>query len=283
MKVDGSPGFPSNDRTSAANTPSASSSRADQIYRTGTIGNLLKRALHWWLRSQLDHLDSLHIEIDGSNRQILSGCIPRVVLTAENAIYQGISLRWVQVTAQQIRLQTGEILKGKPLVLLEPIPANIQVRLTESDINASLENGHHPGNHSVPSLLASALSEVLQSWWQSTHPTTQERLAPAIALCQPSHPTPTWMQIQLQPDGLIWEMANQHTRQTAQRCILQTSLQANAPSQLQLSQPQIQLDPPSKWLSLQEYAWDLGPEVTIDALTLETGQLSGSARLLVKP
>jgi hypothetical protein len=202
-----------------------------------------------------------------------------VVLTAENAVYQGISLRWVQVTAQQIRLQTGAILRGNPLVLLEPIPANIQVRLTESDINASLGNGHH----STPSLLASALSEVLQSWWQSTHQTTKERLAPAIALCQASQPAPTRMQIQLQPDGLIWEMANHHTSQPARRCILQTNLQANAPSQLQLSQPQIQLDPPSQWFSLEEYAWDLGPEVTIDALTLETGQLSGSARLLVKP
>jgi hypothetical protein len=209
--------------------------------------------------------------------------MPRVVLTAENAIYQGISLRWVQVTAQQIRLHTGEILKGNPLVLSEPIPVNIQVRLTESDLNASLRNGHHPGKHSTPSLLASALSEVLQSWWQSSHQITRERLSPAIALCQASHPTPTWMQIQLQPDGLIWEMANHHTSQPAQHCILQTSLQTNASSQLQLNQPQIQIEPPSQWFSLQEYAWDLGPEVTIDTLNLETGQLSGSARLLVKP
>lgn len=275
MKVDGSP---INDRTSAANSPSASTDRTEQISRTGALGKLLKRALHWWLRSQLDHLDSLHIAIDGSNRQILSGCIPRVVLAAENAVYQGIALRWVQVTTQQIRVSTSEILQGHPLVLSEPIPIDIQVQLTEADINASLATDHH----NAPSLLANALYEVLQAWWQSTqNPITQERLTEAIALC--AAPTPTQMQIQLQPDGLLWEIANHQRNQPAQTCILQTGLQAHPPSQLQLQQPHIQIDPPCQWLPLAEYAWDLGPEVTIDELTLETGQLSGKARLQVNP
>jgi hypothetical protein len=268
MKVDGSP--ISDRMPTTSNSP------------VSAVGRVLRGALQWWLRSQLDHLDSLHIDIHGSNRQIFSGQIPQVVLTAENATYRGIALHWVRATAHQIHLQIGDILRGHPLVLSETISACMQVQLTEADLNTSLDSGSHSQATTAPSLLAAALFEVLQTWWQSTsNATTRQRLHAAIALfgSSPSPETFPRTHIQLQPNGLIWEIANSQGR----CCRLQTQLQATTPSQLRLAHPRIQIDPPSPWLPLEEYSWDLGTDVAIEELTLDTGRLAGSAQLLVRP
>lgn len=103
------------------------------------ITRLLVPAVRLWLKSQVEQIHSLSVEINGGDRQILSGVLPQAVVIAEQAIYQGLHLSKVQVQASSIRVNLGQVLRGKPLRLLNPIPVDLDVYWKESDLNASLQ------------------------------------------------------------------------------------------------------------------------------------------------
>ena len=109
------------------------------------ISKVLSPALRLWLRSQVDSFDELDIIIEGKNRQILQGYIPRVSLSSSQAVYQGLHLGNVKMIAENIRINIGQILKGKPLELLEPIHVTGKVCLEPSDLSASLDSLILPG------------------------------------------------------------------------------------------------------------------------------------------
>jgi LmeA-like phospholipid-binding len=115
------------------------------------VTGVLTKALKLWLRSQVSRVEELDVQIKATDRQLLSGSIPWVSISANNAIYQGLHLTSIQLTAESIRIDIGSVLKGKPLKLLEAIPVTGQVLLEESDLNASLTSG----------LLSAALKDAL--------------------------------------------------------------------------------------------------------------------------
>lgn len=85
------------------------------------IASVLSPAIKLYLRSQVDQVEGLEIKIKGGDSQILRGHIPEVSLMAQRAIYQGLFLSQVQVTGENIKINLGQVLKGKALRLLEPI------------------------------------------------------------------------------------------------------------------------------------------------------------------
>lgn len=119
--------------------------------RIRVITTVLKGALKLFVRSQVTDIQELDIDIKASDRQLLSGRIPSVSVFASGAVYKGLHLSSIQLTAENIRINTGSILKGQPLRLSEAIPVTGTLVLEEKDVNASLTSA----------LLSGALNDVL--------------------------------------------------------------------------------------------------------------------------
>lgn len=106
--------------------------------KRGLISRVLPSAIALWLKSQVEHVEDLHIRIEGRDRQILTGHVPGVQLSARKAVYRGIHVSHIQLAATGIRVNLRQVLRGKPLTLLEVIPVQGQLTVTEADLNASL-------------------------------------------------------------------------------------------------------------------------------------------------
>ncbi len=115
------------------------------------VTNVLTTALKLWLRSQVSQISQLEVDIQASDRQLLSGCIPLVSIFASHAVYRGLHLSQVQLVAENIRVNIGSVLKGQPLRLLETVPVFGELFVEEGDLNASLSS----------ELLSTTLNDVL--------------------------------------------------------------------------------------------------------------------------
>ena len=144
-----------------AGDPGSQSSGGDETNKTSgkgsrLIGRILPAAVRFWLRSQVEQVDSLSLALEGRDRQLLSGYLPGVSVSAEQAIYQGIHIGQLQLSAQDIRINVGQVVRGKPLRLLKVFPVLGEVALTSDDLNASLSS----------ELLAGGLRDFWQSLLQ---------------------------------------------------------------------------------------------------------------------
>lgn len=115
------------------------------------ISKVLSPAVRLFLRSSVEQIEDLDVQIQGHDRQILRGYIPGVRLGVASAIYQGLHLGRVKLQGENIRLNIGQVLRGKPLQLLEPIRVRGEVKIDETKLNDSIESP----------LLASALTDLL--------------------------------------------------------------------------------------------------------------------------
>ncbi len=104
-------------------------------------GYLLNPLVAAWIRSEVENVDNLQVQIAGSDAQILSGHIPRAQVAGENLSYQGFQVSQLQIRGQDIRLNVNEAVQGrKPLRLLAPVPVHVSLRLTEADLNRTLQS-----------------------------------------------------------------------------------------------------------------------------------------------
>jgi hypothetical protein len=128
-----------------AETPHEATAIAEQegsARRGGSrlIGRILPAAVRLWLRSQVEQVESLSIGLDGRDREILSGAIPAVSVAATHAVYEGIHIGELQLSAQDIRINIGQVVRGKPLRLLKAFPVVGAVALSAEDVNASVSS-----------------------------------------------------------------------------------------------------------------------------------------------
>jgi hypothetical protein len=118
---------------------------------SGRIGKIISPALRFWLRSVCDRLDCLDLDIIGKNRQILTGYIPKVALAFEGAVYQALHFTQGWAIGENIRINLGQVIQGKPLQILEPITVTGEILLETADLKTSLNSP----------LLATALKDFL--------------------------------------------------------------------------------------------------------------------------
>ena len=93
------------------------------------ISKLLSSAVKLYLRSQVTQVEDLQVKISGKNKQILKGYIPQVFLSCDRAIYQGLNLSQIELNGLDIAINLPEVIKKKPLRLLEPIFVEIKLKL----------------------------------------------------------------------------------------------------------------------------------------------------------
>lgn len=113
---------------------------SDKSSGSRIISRVLPPAIRFWLSTQLEHVEALEFRIEGRDRDILSGHIPEVFLSAQKAVYQGIHLSQATVKASEIRINLGQVIRRKPLRLLAPFPVSGTVFLTAADFNQSLRS-----------------------------------------------------------------------------------------------------------------------------------------------
>ncbi|MEB3335911.1 MAG: DUF2993 domain-containing protein, partial [Leptolyngbyaceae bacterium] len=234
------------------------------------ITTVLSPAVGLWLRSQVEHVEALQVKIESGDRQILSGNIQRVFASADRAIYQGLHLSHIQVAGENIRLNLGQVLKGKPVQLLEPIFIETELSLQESDLNASLQ---------AP-LLAQAVTDLVATLLTTGLGDMQDELplsSQSINL--------TNLQILVGVDQLTLSAGLISTSGTTTPFVIRTGLRLASGHELQFEHPQ--------WLTsltakrglplkdLDGFKLDLGSDVEIQTLSLVQGQLSCRGRIKV--
>ena len=236
---------------------------------SGVISKVLAPAIRLWLKSQTEHLEDLKLSIQAGNRQILSGKIPRIEASVVAAIYQGIHIRDLQLTAQEIQVNLGQVMRGKALKLLAAFPIDLKFSLSEEDLNRSL----------CTPMIQDAVTQFLMGVLGSGDANSQKRL------------TITNLKAKLQ-DGIIILCGNlpssagdAHANTT--EIAIRTGLQLTQPNKIALQNP--------VWLphakakrgmaitELNGYEFDLGPGTSMTEVTIELGKISCIGRLTVLP
>ncbi len=234
------------------------------------ISRLLPPAIRLWLHTQLDHIEGLEFAIDGKDRQILGGYLPGVTVAARQAVYQGLHVSQVAVNAADIRVNLPQVLRGKPLRLMQPFPVAGQVIVLADDLRASLRSP----------LLGQALWDALKLLL--TDPEAQDRFA--------THPLgagnlPAEVDIELDTDRLTLRWPSPTQGEKALQLTMGLAIREGR--WLCLCNPVAAVIPDlGEGLSpipLQEKTFDLGPEVDIEQLAVTSIGIELVGRVRVIP
>ncbi|NJO40495.1 MAG: DUF2993 domain-containing protein [Cyanobacteria bacterium RU_5_0] len=227
------------------------------------ISKVLPPAVQLWLRSQVESIEALHLHIEGNDRQILSGYIPKVTIDAQKVVYQGISLSQIHLTGETIRINLGQVVRGKPLRLLDVVPVQVKFTLHQADLEKSARSP----------LLSKALSDLmiklLQSGLMTDLPEGLQRLAgDAIELGSPD--------VQIDNDRLTLSSYLIDPGYPPMPIAICTQLRVIDGSKICLEQPQLscsEAEQPIPLPDLQGFAIDLGSEVTLRELSFTEGKI----------
>ncbi|MCU0569076.1 MAG: DUF2993 domain-containing protein [Oculatellaceae cyanobacterium Prado106] len=239
------------------------------------ISKVLSPALRFWLRSQVESIETLHLQIEGSDRQLLTGQVAKVSVAAQRAVYQGLHLTQIELVGEGIRVNLSQVLKGKPLKLLDAVPVQGTVCLHQADLNASWRSP----------LLAPVLPQFLRSDWCLQH------LLPLLPadLQAIQHETTILLEVlaEMECDRLTLKTHWVTASGQPLTLMLRTGLKLASGHCLQLNQPE--------WISpaapdagfplapLHGYTLNLGSEVDLQDLQLAPEQLLCKGQIRVMP
>jgi len=229
------------------------------------ISTVLTRALKLWLKSQVEQVEDLQLKIFGSDRQILTGYIPSVSLAASHAIYQGLHLSQIQLEGTSIRINLSQVIKGKPLYLLEPVPVEGELLLLERDLQASLRSP----------LLSTAVTDLVNTWVQDD---TITNLAEHLKDQQIS-----WQEIEIDTHRLTLKGTLTDATFQAVPVVIRASIQLATKCILRFTSLQIQMAPEQPPVDLDDFEVDLGSEVELQELIVTRGKLLCRGSLKVIP
>jgi hypothetical protein len=102
------------------------------------LRSVLSPAVRLWIQSQVDSVGELELAIESSDRQLLSGRIPRIEIAAKDVLYKELHLSQIDLEGREIAVNLSQVMRGKPLQLLAPIAITAHLTLSEADLNASL-------------------------------------------------------------------------------------------------------------------------------------------------
>ena len=236
------------------------------------ISTILTPALRLWLRSQAEQAEDLYLLIEGGDRQLLKGLVPRVTISAKNVLYKGLYLSRITLVGRGIKVNFGQILRRKPLRLERTIPVQAEVQLTQEDLNDSLQSP----------LLSIAIIDFLVDLL---------RAGAAPDLVDPSGKKAIVLdnlRAKIAP-GVLTLRADliSATQGTATPFVLRTGLRAVNGRQLLLQNPEWLPTPNAKrglaLHDLDEFPLDLGSDVEIQELVLGDRVLTCRGKINVVP
>ncbi|MDY6803391.1 MAG: DUF2993 domain-containing protein [Cyanobacteriota bacterium] len=227
------------------------------------VSKILSPAVQLWLRSQLQNVEYLQVKIEGSDRQLLTGSIPRVSLIARAAIYEGLHLTEVKATATDININLGQVLRGESLRILAPFQINCELQLAEAHLNASFDSP----------LLEVAVIDFLTQLLPLEEPNVQ--LALPINLNEP--------RIVINSGSLTLLATLSSPNCSPISLLMRTGIQLTSPRELLFQILEWKLSSLEKSLPAKTIEMDLGSEVEIEQLTLTPGKIFAKGKLTVRP
>lgn len=245
------------------------------------LGRILPAAVRLWLRSQVEQVEQLSLELEGRDRDIIVGNVPGVAVSAQKAIYKGIHIGQLQLSAQDIRINVGQVIRGKPLRLLKEFPIRGEVILSADDLNASLASP----------LLAAGLGD----FWRSLLKTPSlDQVVKSRYGQMPLRSDVELRNLQIRlGDQLIGLSFYPHAQAqtTEQPIILGTSVAIILGNRLQLESPRWlesleDLDDPAKGVPidpLRHFQWDFGQGTQLTTLAVKPEKLLCRGQLTVSP
>ncbi|MDB9438327.1 DUF2993 domain-containing protein [Dolichospermum lemmermannii CS-548] len=225
--------------------------------RVRIITKVLTSAIKLWLRSQLNQVAHLEVQIEASDRQLLSGYIPGVSISASNAVYQGLRVTQIELEAEKIQLNVAAILKGQPLQLSAIVPVVGKLIITAQDLNNSLSSP----------LLLTAINDGL---------------IPLLAEYSLNYPFITWEKITLDNQVLILHGIPISETEGAFFNI-HLGLELRNGQELQLTQVQVKTDQEVLLEKNSPYMINLGTDVDIEKISLLPEQLTCYGRININP
>ena len=221
------------------------------------ITKVLTSAIKLWLRSQLNQVSHLEVHIEASDRQLLSGYIPGVSISASNAVYQGLRVTQIELEVEKIQLNVAAILKGQPLQLSAIVPVVGKLIITAQDLNNSLSSP----------LLLTAINDGL---------------IPLLAEYSLNYPFITWEKITLDNQVLILHGIPISETEGAFFNI-HLGLELPNGQELQLTQVQVKTDQEVLLERNSPYMINLGTDVDIEKISLLPEQLTCYGRININP
>lgn len=221
------------------------------------ITKVLTSAIKLWLRTQLNQVSDLDVQIKASDRQLISGYIPAVSISASKSVYKGLHITEIELYAEKIQLNVSSILRGQPLKLSEIVPVVGKLIVEEQDLNNSLSSP----------LLLTAINDLLTTLLPQSGVNSQSL---------------TWRKITLDNQLLMLHgITISDTYETFFNIHLGLKLLNG--QELQFTQVEIKSD---KEVILEGYAPDiinLGTDVDIQEILLQPGQLTCYGRININP
>ncbi len=223
------------------------------------VSALLNPVMSAWIEGEVDSVENLQVQIGGSDPEIVSGTIPSARVAGQNLVYQGFYLSQVVLDGQNIRLNINDVLQGQQLRLLQPVPVAVQLQISESDLNQSLQSPL------IREQLAQAQVE-LPIGNQTVPFVIQE---PRVTLFADQLQIDAQLQT---PDGSLVPVT------------LTTGLEVVNGNQLILRTPAWQLSGQTLPVAgLDGFAIDLGSNVQVQSLELLPGELRYQGQLTIMP
>jgi hypothetical protein len=223
---------------------------------SGIISSVLSSACAAWLRTQVSEVQELQVQIVAGDRQMLSGLIPSVTVAAHHLVYKGIAVRQIELIAAEIAVNLKQIVRGKPLKLLQPVVLSANALMLGEDFHRSLAAPF------VSNALTELVKQILASSEQSWSITWQTAMIEDNLIClagqiqQEQNPAPISIQMGM-------ELADSRTLRFA-------PLLVNGP-------------PDFPGSDLESYDLDLGYQFNLKTLQLQAGELRCQGEILVNP
>ncbi|MEL6501821.1 MAG: DUF2993 domain-containing protein [Cyanobacteria bacterium J06607_15] len=223
------------------------------------IGKLLSGAVKLYLRSQVERVENLQVKIGGKSKQILQGYIPEVWLSCDRAIYQGLHLNQIQLNGTNIAVNLPEVIKKQPLKLIEPIFIDIALKLNTVDLQASLASD----------LLQSGLADLWRMILAAQDSTELDR------------GTIAWQKIAIVNESLVLLGRYQDASGETKKLTLTTEINLKDDHCLCLAPLKIASDSLQNGTLERQLEIDLGTDVAIANLTMESGQILCTGKIRV--
>jgi hypothetical protein len=227
------------------------------------ISHILTPAIKFWLRSQLETVEDLTMEIHAGDKQILTGKINQVSLETTKAIYQGIHVSKASVNTENIAVNLGGILRGKPLKLLQPIFVQGEVILSDNDLQTSLES----------TLLHQGLIDLVSLLLNHQQIPNYEKILAQYNFF--------WHNITLKDDKFILSAILTNSIEQKFNLTITSNLTLKDDQTLLFNPIEIIGIPDIKNIIIHHFEVDLGNDVALEKLTLTSQNLSCLGKLKV--
>lgn len=232
-------------------------------HKSEIISRFLTPALKFWVRSQLKDIETLNIEIHAEDGKILRGKIETVFLQAEKANYQGIHINHARVKTEEIAVNLGGILRGKPLKLLHPILAEAELKLQKNDLQKSLKS----------KLLTQGLIDLLALLLENKSLKNPHQILEKYDF--------NWQDISLFKDKFILTGIRDNKKGEKKTIIITAGLSLKNDHTLLFNPLEIQGLFSSEIMTIDSFEVDLGREVAMASLRLNEQELSCQGKIKI--